>query len=86
VSKSGLYDSQHLVLPIEVKSSHGSTLRSMHQFLEEHKKSDLGVRFWAENYLKSDKIDSRPLYSVATLAHPDQAQALSKLCAVDLAF
>ncbi len=74
-----LYDFQHEVLPIEVKSGHGSTLRSMHQFLEGHKKSKLGYRFWSENYLLWDKIDSRPLYAVATLAHPDQKKAFSNL-------
>lgn len=74
-----VYDFQHEILPIEVKSGHGSTLRSMHQFLEERKKSKFGVRFWSENYVISDKIDSRPLYAVATLASPDQAKALSNL-------
>ena len=31
-----LTDFQNRVLPIEIKSAHGSTLRSMHQFLENH--------------------------------------------------
>ena len=74
-----IYDYQHEILPIEVKSGHGSTLRSMHQFLEEHKKSKLGIRFWSENYLLSPTIDSRPLYAIVTLAHPDQTKALLSL-------
>lgn len=74
-----LYCFQHEVLPVEVKSSHGSTLRSMHQFLKEHEKSKLGLRFWSENYLMSEKVDSRPLYAAATLAHADQEQALLSL-------
>jgi hypothetical protein len=74
-----LIDYQYTVLPIEVKSGHGGTLRSMHQFLEKHKKLPFGIRFWSENHLVSDKIDSRPLYSVATLAHPNQLQALLNL-------
>ena len=74
-----LYDFQHDILPIEVKSGRGSTLRSMHQFLEDHKKSKWGLRFWSENYLLSDAIDSRPLYAIATLAHPDQRKALAQL-------
>lgn len=74
-----VYDFQHDILPIEIKSGHGSTLRSLHQFLEEHKKLKLGLRFWSENYLLSDAIDSRPLYTVATLAHPDQVKALRSL-------
>ncbi|MBS0607334.1 MAG: ATP-binding protein [Verrucomicrobia bacterium] len=74
-----VYDYQHSIAPIEVKSGHGSTLRSMHQFLEEHKKVKTGFRFWSENYLASGSIESRPLYSVATLAHPDQKEALLSL-------
>jgi hypothetical protein len=74
-----LYDFENAVLPVEVKSGHGSTLRSLHQFLEEHKKSKMGMRFWSENYSVMNKIDSRPLYAVATLAHEDQTKALSSL-------
>ena len=74
-----LYDYEQTILPIEVKSGHGSTLRSMHQFLTEHKTCKKGIRFWSENYLMSDQIDSRPLYAVATLAHHDQLQALHSL-------
>lgn len=73
-------DFKHAVLPIEVKSGHGSTLRSLHYFLEEHKKSESGVRFWSKNYSsESDKIDSRPLYAIVTLAHEDQKEALLSL-------
>lgn len=74
-----LYDHQGIVLPIEVKSGHGSTLRSMHLFLAEHPKSPLGLRFWSGNYLVSGTLDSRPLYAVATLAHADQQEALLSL-------
>jgi len=74
-----LFDSRGQVVPIEVKSGHGTTLRSMHQFLSEHPKSPRGVRFWAEQHFSSGKIDSRPLYAIATLAHPDQKEALSTL-------
>jgi hypothetical protein len=74
-----VYDYNHSILPIEVKSGHGATLRSMRQFLEDHKQAKKGVRFWSQNYLTSDKIDSRPLYAVVTLADPDQSQALLSL-------
>lgn len=74
-----VYDYQYEIIPIEIKSGHGSTLRSLHQFLSEHKKSKIGLRFWSENYLLADNIDSRPLYSIATLAHPDQIQAMKSL-------
>jgi predicted AAA+ superfamily ATPase len=74
-----LVDDQGTIIPIEVKSGHGSSLRSMHQFLNEHPKSSYGIRFWSENYLLKDKIDSRPLYAVATLSHPDHKEAFMSL-------
>lgn len=74
-----LIDSEGLVIPVEVKSNHGSTLRSLHQFLLEHPQSPYGIRFWAKGYLSMDKLDSRPLYATATLAHAEQKEALESL-------
>lgn len=74
-----LLDENGVVVPIEVKSGHGSTLRSMHQFLLEHPKSQYGLRFWSEKSQQMGTIDSRPLYAVASIAHPDQKQALLNL-------
>jgi uncharacterized protein len=75
-----LYDDRGVIVPIEVKSGVGTTLRSMHQFLTEHEASPFGIRFWSQNYLsKRDKLDSRPLYAVATLAHEDQKEAIKSL-------
>lgn len=74
-----LFDKQGIVVPIEVKSGQGSTLRSMHQFLLDHSKSQMGIRFWSQNYSRMNKIDSRPLYAVATLAHSDQRLAIRSL-------
>lgn len=74
-----LVDYQGMVLPIEVKSGPGSTLRSMHQFLLEHPKSTFGVRFSTQNYSNYEKINSKPLYAVANLTTPDQKQALLSL-------
>jgi uncharacterized protein len=67
------------ILPIEVKSGHGSTLRSLHIFLETHPKSNLAVRFSSLNYSVMDKLDSRPLYAAASLAHQNQKDALDHL-------
>jgi len=75
-----LFSFQSSIIPIEVKSGHGTTLRSMHQFLMEHPKSRRGIRFWAENYQSLEQIDSRPLYSIATLGSADQKEALLSLC------
>lgn len=53
------------IVPIEVKSGAGSTLRSMHSFLDAHPKSQYGLRFSTQNYSIFEKIHSYPLYAVA---------------------
>ncbi len=67
------------ILPIEVKSGHGKTLRSLRLFLETHPKSPLGIRFSALDYSLLEDLDSRPLYAVASLAHESQREALNCL-------
>jgi len=56
---------QEKIVPIEVKSGAGSTLKSMHFFLETHAASDYGIRFSTQNYSVYDTIYSYPLYAVA---------------------
>ena len=68
------------IVPIEVKSNHGSTLKSIFAFLESHNKSSYGIRFSTHNYSIFNKIDSRPLYAVASLANVMQKDALHFLC------
>lgn len=53
------------VIPIEVKSGKGTTLKSMHMFLQTHSNSPYGIRFSAHNYSIHEKIHSYPLYAVA---------------------
>ncbi len=67
------------VIPIEVKSGHGNTLRSLHLFLQTHPKSSEAIRFSSLNYSILDKLDSRPLYAAVSLAHPNQREALECL-------
>ncbi len=67
------------ILPIEVKSGHGSTLRSLHLFLDTHPKSTFGIRFSALDYSLLEKLDSRPLYAAVSLAHESQKEALASL-------
>lgn len=67
------------IVPIEVKSGHGKTLRSLHLFLDSHPKSKMGIRFYAHDYSVHENLDSRPLYSVASLAHESQREALKYL-------
>ena len=70
------------ILPIEVKSGHGSTLRSLHIFLDSHPKSATAIRFSSLNYSVLNKLDSRPLYAAASLAHNSQKEALNYLVAI----
>jgi hypothetical protein len=67
------------IIPIEVKSGHGNTLRSLHIFLETHSKSNSAIRFSSLNYSVVNKLDSRPLYAAASLAHESQKEALARL-------
>lgn len=52
------------IIPIEVKAGKGSTLKSMHLFLEEYPKTPFGIRFSTQNYSQYEKIISYPLYAV----------------------
>jgi len=56
------------IIPIEVKSGAGTTLKSMHLFLESHPQTPFGIRFSTQNYSKHDKVQSFPLYAVAAIA------------------
>jgi hypothetical protein len=53
------------IIPIEVKSGKGKTLRSMQLFLENHQHSPYGIRFSINNYSVYEKIHSYPLYAIA---------------------
>lgn len=55
------------IIPIEVKSGAGSTLKSMHLFLESHEQSPYGIRFSTQNFSIYQKIHSMPLYAIFKL-------------------
>ena len=57
------------IIPIEVKSGAGTTLKSMHLFLESHPQTPFGIRFSTQNYSKHDNLLSLPLYSVAAITN-----------------
>lgn len=59
-----LVQDQAQVVPVEVKSRLGSSLKSMHAFLESHPQSTYGIRFSAHNYSIHEKIHSYPLYAI----------------------
>lgn len=67
------------IIPIEVKSGHGNTLRSLRVFLDTHPKSTTAIRFSSLNYSLMEGLDSRPLYAAASLAHDNQKEALARL-------
>ncbi|MFH1254469.1 MAG: ATP-binding protein [bacterium] len=70
------------VVPVEVKSGSGRTLKSIQTFLDSHVKSPYGIRFSSQNYSVYDKIYSYPLYAVAKVMsdkNPEIKQAISKL-------
>ncbi|MBX9830847.1 AAA family ATPase [Candidatus Babeliales bacterium] len=53
------------IIPLEVKSGTGSTLKSMRMFLDSHPQSPYGIRFSTNNYSQHEKIMSWPLYAIA---------------------
>ena len=56
------------IIPIEVKSGSGSTLKSLHQFLKERPETPYGIRYSTQNYSVFEKIHSYPLYAVSSIA------------------
>lgn|SRR3990167_428241 len=55
------------MIPIEVKAGKGSTLKSMHLFLQEHPEVPYGIRFSTQNFSRYEKIISYPLYAAMCL-------------------
>lgn len=53
------------IIPVEVKSGHGSKMQSLRIFLQSHPASPYGIRFSTHNYSIYDQIHSYPLYAVA---------------------
>ncbi len=58
---------ENKVIPIEVKSKLGTTLKSMHHFLRSHPNSPYGIRISTHPYSQHEQIHSYPLYAVAKL-------------------
>ncbi len=70
------------VIPVEVKSGLGRTLKSMQTFLEGHIKSPYGIRFSTQNYSTYNTVHSYPLYAIAKVMGDKNAEvkeAISKL-------
>lgn len=58
---------KNVVLPIEVKSGKGSSMKSMQLFLDSHTESPYGIRLSTNNYSVYNNIHSYPLYSAIKL-------------------
>lgn len=53
------------IIPVEVKGGAGSTLKSLHLFLQTHSMTPYGIRFSVQNYSQQETIKSFPLYAIA---------------------
>jgi predicted AAA+ superfamily ATPase len=71
-----LMQSGEKIIPIEVKSGLGTTLKSMHLFLESHPQTPFGIRFSTQNYSKHDNLQSFPLYAVAAITNMFKKEVL----------
>ena len=60
-----LLQMKNAILPIEVKSGKGSSLKSLNLFIEEHKKTPYGIKFSTNNFERHESYHSYPLYSVS---------------------
>lgn len=74
-----IQDNEHII-PIEVKSGKGTTLKSMYVFLKSHANSPYGIKFSTQNYSVFQNIRSLPLYAVAGIFYGKQRTAFEYLC------
>ena len=74
-----LIQKKEAVVPVEVKSGTGRTLKSIQRFLETHATSPYGIRFSINNYSEHQRIKSFPLYAVASVISEGDAEVLSAL-------
>lgn len=66
-----------MVIPIEVKSKKGTSLKSIRILLETHKSSPYGIRFSTHDYSIHDQVHSFPLYSVVTIQPAERNSLLA---------
>lgn len=70
------------VIPIEVKSGTGRTLKSLNYFLQTHEQSRYGIKFSTQDYSVYNNIHSYPLYAIAKVMsdyNPDMRAAIQAL-------
>lgn len=71
-----LYQREGDIIPIEVKSGSGTSLKSLHLFLQEHPQTPYGIRVSTHNYSQHGQIHSLPLYATLSLASLEQREAM----------
>ena len=69
---------ENKVVPVEVKSGEGRSLKSLRTFLNAYS-SPYGIRFSIHNYSKFDGIHSYPLYAAASVFCLDKAMLVKLL-------
>ncbi len=62
------------IIPVEVKSGSGRTLKSIQHFLDTHPESPYGIRFSTNNYSNYERIHSYPLYAIAKVMTENNAE------------
>lgn len=60
-----LIQKDNAIIPVEVKSGSGRTLKSLQAFLQTHTSSPYGIRFSTNNYSEYQRVKSFPLYAIA---------------------
>ncbi len=70
------------IIPIEVKSGKGTTLKSMHAFLKSHTESSYGVRFSMHNYSVHQEVHSYPLYAIAKVIGDVDQEVMDSLFSI----
>lgn len=73
-----LISKDNRIIPIEVKSGEGRSLKSLRLFLELYPGSPFGMRFSVHNYSQTERVFSYPLYAVVGALAVDK-KALSSL-------
>jgi predicted AAA+ superfamily ATPase len=67
------------VIPVEVKSGKGSTLKSLHSFLSSHPKSPYGIKISIAEKSRFEKIQSIPLYAAFEIVEGGKERVKSLL-------
>ncbi len=52
------------IIPVEVKSAHKGSMKSLHLFLESHPNSKFGLKLSTEPFSKHDNLVEVPLYAL----------------------